>query len=218
MADEQHRQAMAGLQRHQQVHHLGADRHVEGGHRLVGDDQPGIAGQRAGDAHALALAARHLMRVAAGVLRRQPHLAQQVVHPALHLGAGRQLMGAHRLGDGEADGQSWVERGKRVLEDELHLAPEPGLAARRQARHVLAAEPDRAFAGLLEADDAATRGGLAAAALADQRQGFAGPDRQAHLLDRMDPTTQPEMAAHVEPGHERHGLNHRLRGRLHRVL
>ena len=54
--------AVLGLQPHQQVEDLLLDRHVERGGRLVGDQQLRVAGDGDGDHHALALAARHLVR------------------------------------------------------------------------------------------------------------------------------------------------------------
>ena len=63
------------------------------------------------------------MRVPARVLRREAHLSQQVVYPALCLGPLCETVGAHRLGDGEAHGETRVERGKRVLKDELDVSP-----------------------------------------------------------------------------------------------
>ena len=53
------------LQPRQQLEDLALDRHVERGRRLVGDQQLGLAGQRHRDHHALLLAARHLVRIAA---------------------------------------------------------------------------------------------------------------------------------------------------------
>ena len=52
-----------GLDSLDQLEDLGLDRHVEGGRRLVGDEQLGIAGERHRDHHALAHAARQLVRV-----------------------------------------------------------------------------------------------------------------------------------------------------------
>src|SRR6218665_2566445 len=47
-----------------QLQHLGLHRNIERGDRLGGDDQLGLHGQRAGNADALALAARELLRIA----------------------------------------------------------------------------------------------------------------------------------------------------------
>ena len=63
--DDQVGQAEVVLQVLQQVDHLGLDRDVERGDRLVGDDQVGLERQRPGDADALPLAAGELVRVLA---------------------------------------------------------------------------------------------------------------------------------------------------------
>lgn len=55
--DEQIGDAESGLQSHQQIDNLGTDRHVEGRDRLIGDDYFGVARQRPGNAHTLALPA-----------------------------------------------------------------------------------------------------------------------------------------------------------------
>ena len=63
VGDHDQAHAVPGLQADQQIEDLLLDRHVERGGRLVGDQQLGIAGDRHGDHDALALAARHLVRV-----------------------------------------------------------------------------------------------------------------------------------------------------------
>ena len=50
----------------EQVEDLGLHRHVERGDRLVADDHLGIEHERPGDADALALAARELVRTPIG--------------------------------------------------------------------------------------------------------------------------------------------------------
>src|SRR6266496_1346092 len=57
------------LQVVQQVDDLRPDGDIQGGDRLVGDDQPWVQGQCAGDADPLALAAGELVRVPVEVLR-----------------------------------------------------------------------------------------------------------------------------------------------------
>ncbi len=76
------------LQVAQQVEHLGLHRDVEGGGRLVGDEQVGVAGDRAGDQHALGHAAGDLVRVGReGALRvGDAHPGEQVERPLLGLG------------------------------------------------------------------------------------------------------------------------------------
>ena len=52
-------------------------RHVEAGHDLVGDDEVRLQRQGAGDACALALAARQLVRIAVDESRRQADEIEQ---------------------------------------------------------------------------------------------------------------------------------------------
>ena len=80
-------QAELVLQVLEQVDDLGLDRHVEGGDRLVGDDELGLEGERAGDADALALAAGELVRVAVVVLGVEPDELEQVLDRALDAAA-----------------------------------------------------------------------------------------------------------------------------------
>ncbi len=68
------------LQVLEQVDDLRLDRHVERGHRLVGDDELGVDRERARDADALALAAGELVRVAVGVIRLQADEPQQLLN------------------------------------------------------------------------------------------------------------------------------------------
>jgi hypothetical protein len=63
-----------------QVEDLGLDRDVEGGRRLVGDEQLGLAGEGHRDHHALGHPARHLVRerVEAPLRIRDPDHLQEV--------------------------------------------------------------------------------------------------------------------------------------------
>ena len=80
MGDHEHPEAELLAQLEQQRQDLPADRGVQAGDRLVGDQQVGSQRQRAGDQHPLALAARQLVRVAQEqpLGRPQPGLRQGV--------------------------------------------------------------------------------------------------------------------------------------------
>ena len=75
VGDDQDRHAEPLLQVAQQVEDLGLDGDVERRRRLVGDQQRRLAGQRHGDHHALAHAARHVVRIVVDALRGRgdPH-------------------------------------------------------------------------------------------------------------------------------------------------
>ena len=81
------------LQVAQQLQDLRLDGDVERGGGLVGDQQIGLVGERHGDHHALALAARELVRIGVEPLLglRQPDQAQQLQHPRAR---GRAASGA----------------------------------------------------------------------------------------------------------------------------
>ena len=150
MRDEQVGEAELALEVLQEVDDLGLDRHVEGRHRLVEDEQPRLQGERPGDADALLLAAGELARVAAGHAGREAdHLEQaRDVARAAHL--LEEPVDAQRLGHDVADGEHRVERRVGVLE------------------HVLDVAADRAHGASAEALDGAALDADAAARRADQ--------------------------------------------------
>ena len=90
VGDEQHREAQPAADVGEQLQHLRLHRDVERRDRLVGDQQLGLHRQRAGDADALALAARELVRVAVRAPRGRARPAPSARAPA------RSRLGARR--------------------------------------------------------------------------------------------------------------------------
>ena len=107
----------------EQVHHLSLDRHVERRHCFVADDELGIHGERTGDADALALAARHLVRIPVDELRIEAAHRQEVPHLPSRRRRRIALQPVHadRLGDDVAHLHARIERAVRVLEDHLGM-------------------------------------------------------------------------------------------------
>ena len=68
MGDEDERRAALGREPLEELEDLRLDRHVEGRRRLVGDQQLRLQRERHRDHHALAHAARELMRVGVDAL------------------------------------------------------------------------------------------------------------------------------------------------------
>ncbi len=91
-----------------------------------------------------------------------------------------------RLADDGADGEPRIERGVRVLEDDLHVAPQRAQCLAAQPSDVGTLEPDFARTRLDQPQDAAAGGRLAAARFADQPQRLALADVEAHAVDGMD--------------------------------
>ena len=108
------------LQVAQQVQVLRLDREVEAGGRLVGDQQPRLAGDADGADDALAHAARHLVRDTATRASRGEGMRtafSSSARPAPGAGAAGALVHADRLRHLVADGEQRVQRGHRVLQD-----------------------------------------------------------------------------------------------------
>jgi hypothetical protein len=82
VADEEVGEPELLLQVLEQVDHLRLDRNVERGDRLVADDELRVERERPGDADALALAARELVRVAVGEAAVEADLRPSARAPA----------------------------------------------------------------------------------------------------------------------------------------
>ncbi|MNT20006.1 hypothetical protein D3C72_1552980 [compost metagenome] len=185
MADEQVGQVQLFPQAHEQVQHLGLDRHVQRRHRLVAHQELGLDRQRPGNADARALPAGELVRKAPQHGRVHAHAHQHVFHIALLRAALDHAVHHRRLAHDIQHAQPRIERGVRVLED--HLDRQLLLAAlvRRQVVEVGAAPQTFALGQRVQADSHAPQRGLAAAGLADQAHHLAGADAQVDVVDRM---------------------------------
>ena len=127
------------------------------------------------------------MRIAAHVLGLQPDLDQQARHAVVPLaGRGGELVDDQGFAEDRADRHARIERGERVLEDDLHVAPHGAqiVAAEAAARPARRRRSRRG--GLDQAQHAAARGGFAAAGFADQSERLAAIDRKRHAVDRVD--------------------------------
>jgi hypothetical protein len=197
VSHEQVGQAQLALQAGEQVEHLGLDRHVQRGHRLVADDQVGLAGQRTGDADPLALATRQLVGPAAAERPVEADLPQQLVDagPAGGL-AGVQLVHLQRLGDRVGDRPAGVERGERVLEHHRDPAPHGSQPSAPEGGHVGAVELDAPGGRLDEAQQGEAERGLAAARLAHQAERLAAADLEVDAVD--GPHRRPALRREVD--------------------
>ncbi len=158
---------------------LAVDR-VDRAERLVHQHQRRVGGQRAGDADALALAARQLGRVAArdAVDLLETDEPEQLVDarrdpgplPAQQPGDGRDVVGDRQVRE-QAD----------LLDDVADLAPQVGRVA---IEHRAAVEQDVAAGRVDHAVDQPHRRRLAAARRPDEHADLAGRDGQRQVLDR----------------------------------
>jgi hypothetical protein len=139
VGDDQDGQAEVADQAQQQGQDLAPDRGVEARHRLVGHQHARLQGQRPGDHHPLALAARQLVRVAGGPAGGQADLLQQLPDPSRGLLVGDLVVQLDGLGDLVADPADGVEGVHGPLEHDRGLGPADGpQPARPHGEHVLA--------------------------------------------------------------------------------
>jgi len=189
VADEQHRQVHLVGEPREEREDAGLDADVERAHRLVGDQQLRLDRQRAGDGDALALAAGELVGVPVEMLLAEADALDELAGPLPALGRGvADAVDAHGFDEGLLDGVAGVQRGERVLEDHLRVAPERPELAPGELREVLAAEVHRAAGQLEELEGRPRERALATAALADEPDGAAGPDSQVDAVDGADPS------------------------------
>ncbi|GAA2932987.1 hypothetical protein GCM10020221_30950 [Streptomyces thioluteus] len=169
MRDEEDGQAELPIEVAQQLEDRAGGLRVERGRRLVGEQHLGVAGQGAGDADALLLAAGELARVGLGLVGEADEVEElQGLAGALLAGEPEDLQ---RQLDVGLDGP----RGEQVevLEDHADAAACPAelgagaLPPAGERREVLTGHGDRAGGGALQEVDAADEGRFAGAALSD---------------------------------------------------
>ena len=144
VGDEQIGDTEPPLEIAQQVEDLGADRHIEGRHRLVEDDHPRREGESTRDGDALALPAGELVRKEADRALGQPDHVEQLEHATPAGGPVERLVDHERLGDDGADAHARVEGSVRILEDRLHRAPVASEPGPPEGENVLSLEADAA--------------------------------------------------------------------------
>jgi hypothetical protein len=143
MRDEHQGRAGARLQLGDQPNDTRLDRDVERGRRLVGDNEPRIAGEGHGDEYTLAHATRELMGIFAqdvGTLAQMDRIEQRQ-RPFAALAACRDAQAAEMLVELRADGTGRIKRRQRLLRYESNIIAEQRTASRRrQAEKILAVE------------------------------------------------------------------------------
>src|SRR5216684_2896126 len=141
---------------------------------------------RARDSDALPLAARELVWKAVHLRLAQPDALEQFGDLACQLGADREPVYPQRLRHDGAGPHARIERGKRVLENDLHLPPMGAKLRLVQMRDVVAVQPDAAGGRIDQPQDGASDGRLAASRLADETKRLALRDREADAVARKD--------------------------------
>src|SRR5262249_61506479 len=96
------------------------------------------------------------------------------------------------LGDRASHAHARIQRGERILEDDLHPLTRGPQSRGRQRDEVVALEADAAGRRLDEPQDQPSGGGFTTAGLADEAKDLAALDREADAVHRVD---DPSAAA-----------------------
>ena len=201
--NQQNAQAGVGLDFLEQVQDLRLDGDVEGGGRLVGDQQPRIAAQGHGDHDPLPHAAGHLVRILVEPLGRLGDVdpGQHLDREFACLRCGRAAVKLDRLDNLVAAGEHGIEAGHRLLEDDGNLGtahlPQGLLLEADQLLSVEENLPPGDLARWIDqAQDRECGDTLSAAALTDQGERLGGRDIKADAVDGLD---QPVIGVEVRP-------------------
>lgn len=201
MGDVEDREVHAVLEVLEQVEHPEPDRDVQHRDGLVGEEDLGVGAERAGDGHALALTSRQLVRELVQVLMRRSQLdavqqSGQVLFQ-FRLAAARPAVDLQCPGEVVAHGVHGVQRGERVLEDELDPAYVTAEGPATSGLHRLPAQVDLALGERIQLGEQSGDGGLPGARLPHQCRDGAAPQFQRDVVDGVDGTAlaREEIAA-----------------------
>ena len=100
--------------------------------------------------------------------------------------ARRQVRNCAKAPRSLARGKSWIEAGKRIVEDDLHPAPERSQSPIGQVVETLAIEQDLARGNVEKAQHRLANRRLSAAGLAHQRERLTTGDLDAQIIHRAD--------------------------------
>ena len=147
----------------------------------------GLSATPAGDPDPLPLAAGELVRIAVDVLGVQPDQVEQLLHPPPPAALGHDVgVDLERLADDVADGLPRVQRGVRILEDDLDVATQLAHRGTLLGVDVDSVEGQLAAGRLLQPHQHPAEGRLAAAGLAHDAQGLALVELEGDPVDRLD--------------------------------
>lgn len=127
------------------------------------------------------------MRIAVDVLGVEADDVQQFLDPLGPLAARNGVrVDAEGLADDVSDRHTRIQRGVRILEDDLDVTAQLAHLRSPEVGGVTPLEGDRPGGRWLEGHQQPSQGGLSAAGLPDDTEGLAGVEIEAHTVDGLD--------------------------------
>ena len=171
----------------EKIQNLRLDGDVQCGDRFVADDKPGLQGQGPGHADALPPAAAQFVGIGEGETPGQAHRVHQVIDTLLQfLPVPAEVIGPQRVSDQLGHTESGVQRGKRVLENDLHvfaqgLAPFP-----LGGGNIFPVKIDFPGGGVQKTQNHPAQRGFAAARFTHDTQCLSLLHAEGHIIDGVE--------------------------------
>ena len=157
---------------------------IQSGDRFVCDDKLGAQDERAGDTDALSLAAGKFMWIALeGCFGKTDAFQHFRRAPCPFGGREFRFVDCQRFGDNFANAHAGIQGSEGILKNHLHLAALGAEFVAGEFKEVAAFKENGPAIGFDETNDHARESGFAATAFADDGEGFAGGDIEAHVVD-----------------------------------
>ena len=187
------------LEIREDVEHLCLNRHVKRGDRLIAHQQLRVERNAACDAHALALTAGELMRIAAQLRFRQADHLEELTDTLPALLARSDAVDLKRLEHCLLKRHARIERIVRVLKDDLHLAPDALQLLGVHFVNIPSLIVDGALRRLNQAQHRLGKRTLAAARFTDEAKGLARVNSEVDMIHSGQQTGFPlALSANLE--------------------
>jgi hypothetical protein len=187
VGNKQQGQVELGLELGEEVEDLGLDGHVESRHRLIGHNQTGPQDQSPGNSDSLALTTRELMRITSCMGGLETDQLQHLGNPNMTFILRRHSMDPQALGDRLTDRAPRIEGAVGILEDHLHLAPNPEKVLSVEVSDIGAVEIDRSRGRLQQPHQHPTKRGLTTPRFTDKAQSLTSIDVEVDIRNCPNP-------------------------------
>jgi len=198
MRNKQESEPKLGLQLSQQIQDLRLYGDVQRRNRLIADNQIRLAGKRTGDADTLTLPTGELVRKQSELLGPQANLGKQFRDLSVTFAGIADVHDIHGFANDLAGTHTRIERGKRILEDDLHLPPCFAQPRPVDGADVFSVKDDRSLGRIYQPHDRQGCGGFAGPTLSHKTEGFALRNGKTDAVNSMNARGSTEHAVSAD--------------------
>src|SRR5438093_3911070 len=174
----------------QEVHDLGADRHIECRHMFVEDNKARVQRECPCNGNALPLRTAEFVRKQIRCTWSETDEIQQLLYAFPELGLRERLIDDQWLANDIPHPHAWIQGAVRILKDGLHTLTIGFEVLPCQFLNVLTPKDDRPSRRLFQHEDHLHGGGFAASRLAHQAYRLASPYGVRDAIHRLHETNR----------------------------